>query len=347
MLIKTRKSGDVRSSEITSESVYQDRRRFLRMGGQFAFAGMGLALAGCSDAADPQSAKKMASSGSGDVPQLSAPDWLQQKVASSKPSRFTTDEALTPYANVTGYNNFYEFGYSKDDPAKNAKNMKTDPWSVVVEGEVEKPGKYTLEDMLKPHDVEDRIYRLRCVEAWSMVIPWVGISLADMLKRFQPTSKAKYVQFETLYAPEQMPGQRSSFSAIEYPYVEGLRIDEAMNPLTFMAIGVYGKTLPPQNGAPLRLIVPWKYGFKSIKSIVKIRFTETMPRTTWVKSGPSEYGFYANVNPEVDHPRWSQKKERRLPNSIWEPNQIETQKFNGYGEEVAHLYKGMDLRKFY
>ncbi|MGI9279220.1 MAG: protein-methionine-sulfoxide reductase catalytic subunit MsrP [Endozoicomonas sp.] len=347
MLIKTRKSGDVRSSEITSESVYKDRRSFLKMGGQFAFAGMGLALAGCSDAADPQSAKKAVGAGYGNVPQLDAPDWLQKKVAGYKPSRFTTDEDLTPYANVTGYNNFYEFGYGKDDPAKLAKNMTTDPWSVVIEGEVEKPGTYTLEDMLKPHDVEERIYRLRCVEAWSMVIPWAGISLADMLKRFQPTSKAKYVVFETLYAPEQMPGQRSRFSSIEYPYVEGLRIDEAMNPLTFMALGVYGKTLPPQNGAPLRLVVPWKYGFKSIKSIVKIRFTETMPRTTWVKSGPSEYGFYANVNPEVDHPRWSQKKERRLPNSIWEPNQIETTKFNGYAEEVAHLYKGMDLQKFY
>ncbi|WP_422139048.1 protein-methionine-sulfoxide reductase catalytic subunit MsrP [Endozoicomonas sp. ALC020] len=347
MLIKTRKSGDIRSSEITSESVYRERRRFLKMGGQFAFAGMGLALTGCTDAADPRSARKPAFANHDKVPQLSAPDWLQKKVASYQSSRFTTDEALTPYASVTGYNNFYEFGYSKDDPAKHAKNMKTDPWSLVVDGEVEKPGKYTLEDMLRPHDVEERIYRLRCVEAWSMVIPWIGVSLADMLKRFQPTSRAKYVQFETLYDPEQMPGQRSRFSSIEYPYVEGLRMDEAMNPLSFMAIGVYGKTLPPQNGAPLRLVVPWKYGFKSIKSIVKIRFTETMPQTTWVKSGPSEYGFYANVNPEVDHPRWSQKQERRLPNSIWEPNQIKTQKFNGYGEEVAHLYKGMDLRKFY
>ncbi|WP_257293107.1 protein-methionine-sulfoxide reductase catalytic subunit MsrP [Endozoicomonas sp. ONNA1] len=347
MLIKTRKSGDVRSSEITSESVYEDRRRFLKMGGQFACVGMGLVVAGCGDAADTRSTRKSAGSGYDDVPQLSAPDWLKEKVASYQSSRFTTDETLTPYASVAGYNNFYEFGYSKDDPAKYAKNMKTDPWSLVVEGEIEKPGKYTLEDILKPHDVEERIYRLRCVEAWSMVIPWVGVSLANMFKRFQPNSRARFVQFETLHDPEQMPGQRSRLSAIKYPYVEGLRIDEAMNPLTFMAIGLYGKTLPPQNGAPLRLVVPWKYGFKSIKSIVKIRFTETMPQTTWVKSGPSEYGFYANVNPEVDHPRWSQKQERRLPNSIWEPNQIETQKFNGYGEEVAHLYKGMDLRKFY
>ena len=347
MLIRTRKPQDIRSSEITTESVYQERRRFLKKGGQFAFAGMGLALAGCSDADDARSAKKSVGNGYDKVPQLSAPDWLQKKVASYKAGRFTTDEVLTPYANVTGYNNFYEFGYGKDDPAKYAQNLKTDPWSVTIEGAVEKPGTYTLEDILKPQDVEERIYRLRCVEAWSMVIPWVGFSLADMLKRFQPTSKAKYVEFHTLFDPEQMPGQRSRLSAIEYPYVEGLRIDEAMNPLTFMAVGVYGKTLPPQNGAPLRLVVPWKYGFKSIKSIVKIRFTETMPQSTWVKSGPSEYGFYANVNPNVDHPRWSQKKERRLPNTIWEPNQIETTLFNGYADEVAHLYKGMDLSKYY
>ncbi|WP_252177245.1 protein-methionine-sulfoxide reductase catalytic subunit MsrP [Endozoicomonas sp. 4G] len=347
MLIKTGKSGNIRSSEITSESVYNDRRRFLKTGGHFAFAGMGLALAGCSDAADPRSTRKTAGSGYDNVPQLTAPEWLKKKVASYQSGRYTTDEALTPYASVASYNNFYEFGYAKGDPAKYAKTMKTDPWSLVIEGEVEKPGKYTLEDILKPHDVEERIYRLRCVEAWSMVVPWLGVSLADLLKRFQPTSKARYVQFETLYDPERMPGQRSRLSAIEYPYVEGLRVDEAMNALSFMAIGVYGKTLPPQNGAPLRLVVPWKYGFKSIKSIVKIRFSETMPQTTWVKSGPSEYGFYANVNPEVDHPRWSQKQERRLPNSIWEPNLIDTQKFNGYGEEVAHLYKGMDLSKFY
>ena len=351
MLIKTRKRSDVRSSEITSESVYQDRRSFLKKSGQFAFAGMGLTLVGCSDASEPEVAGKKSvietASGYEGIPQLRAPQWLKEKVATYKKSGYTTNEQLTPYTNVTNYNNFYEFGYGKDDPAKKAANLKTQPWSVTIEGEVEKPGTYTLEDILKPQDIEERIYRLRCVEAWSMVIPWVGFSLADMLKRFQPTSKAKYVEFHTLHDPQQMPAQRSRFSAIEYPYVEGLRIDEAMNPLTFMAVGLYGKTLPPQNGAPLRLVVPWKYGFKSIKSIVKIRFSETMPKTTWVKSGPKEYGFYANVNPEVDHPRWSQKNERRLPNSIWEPNKIATKKFNGYEEEVAHLYKGMDLSKFF
>ena len=346
MLIKRTRKSDVRSSEITSETVYEERRRFLKKSGQYAFASLGLGLVGCADESDARSdADKVA--GYQNVPQLDAPQWLQKKIDGYKQGQYRTSEDLTPYKNVTGYNNFYEFGYGKEDPAKFARGFKTDPWSIVVEGEVENPGKYTLEDILKPHDMEERIYRLRCVEAWSMVIPWVGFSLGDMLKRFKPSSKAKYVEFTTLHDPEQMPGQRSRFNSIEYPYVEGLRMDEAMNPLTFMAVGVYGKTLPPQNGAPLRLVVPWKYGFKSIKSIVKIRFTETMPKTTWVKSGPSEYGFYANVNPTVNHPRWSQEMERRLPSTIWEPNQIETTLFNGYAEEVASLYKGMDLSKYY
>lgn len=342
MLIKTKKSSDINSSEITSETIYKQRRQFLKRSGQYAFAGLGLTMSGGAQATptkiSPESDYK-------DIPQLAAPDWLIKKVSSYHRSQYTTDEKLTPYTNVTSYNNFYEFGYEKTDPAQNAKKLITDPWSVVVEGEVGKPGKYHLEDLLKPLDIEERIYRLRCVEAWSMVIPWVGVSLAEMIKRFAPTSKARFVEFTTLYDPGQMPGQRSRFSTIEYPYVEGLRIDEAVNFLSFIAIGVYGKTLPPQNGAPLRLVVPWKYGFKSIKSIVKIRFTESMPKTTWALSAPNEYGFYANVNPDISHPRWSQAMERRLPNSLWSPNRIETRMFNGYEEEVAYLYKGMDLRR--
>ena len=344
MIIKSKKISDVLSSEITSKSIYQERRRFLKISGQYAFAGLGLVLTGCSDASEKS---KVSASSYKDVPQLSAPQWLKEKVSSYQTGQFVTDEALTPYTNVTNYNNFYEFGYDKTDPAKHAQGFVTDPWSVVVEGEVAKPGTYYLEDLLKPSVMEERIYRLRCVEAWSMVIPWVGFPLADMIKRFEPTSKAKYVEFVTLFDPKQMPGQRSRFSSIQYPYVEGLRIDEAMNPLSFMAVGVYGKTLPPQNGAPIRLVVPWKYGFKSIKSIVKIRFVETMPKTTWELSAPSEYGFYANVNPAVSHPRWSQASERRLPATLFEPNRRDTLMFNGYQEEVAHLYKGMDLRRFY
>lgn len=341
MLIKIKKNSDVKSSEITSETVYQDRRKFLQTTGRFALAGLGVALAGCSDSSNANLA------GYDDIPQPAAPDWLIQQVNGYKKGGFTTEESLTPYKDVSTYNNFYEFGTGKGDPAKMAGEFVTDPWSVVVEGEVGKPGKYTLEDMLKPHVMEERIYRLRCVEAWSMVIPWVGIPLVDILKRFEPTSKAKFVEFTTLYDPQRMPGQRARFNALDWPYVEGLRMDEAMNPLTIMATGLYGKTLPNQNGAPFRLVVPWKYGFKSIKSIVKIRLTDQQPRTTWESSAPHEYGFYANVNPAVDHPRWSQKHERRLPGSLLSPNRIETRMFNGYEEEVAGLYRGMDLRTLY
>lgn len=242
---------------------------------------------------------------------------------------------------ITSYNNFYEFGTDKADPARYASSLKTSSWSVTIDGECEKPGKLRLEDLLKPHSTQERIYRLRCVEGWSMVIPWLGFPLADLLKRFQPTAKAKFVRFETLFDPEQMPGQRDN--TLDWPYIEGLRIDEAMHPLTFMATGLYGKNLPNQNGAPLRLVVPWKYGFKSIKSIVRISFVETQPATSWGRSAPSEYGFYSNVNPDVDHPRWSQKRERR----IGEFRKRETLPFNGYGDQVASLYSGMDLRKFF
>jgi len=227
------------------------------------------------------------------------------------------------------------------DPAKDAHTLKTGPWSVTIGGEAEITGKFTLEDLLKPHEYQERVYRLRCVEAWSMVIPWIGIPLADILKRLEPTSRAKYVYFETLYDPDQMRGQRSLFSTIDWPYQEGLRMDEAMNELSFLAVGLYGKTMPNQNGAPIRLVVPWKYGFKSIKSIVKIRFQEERPNATWEMLAPQEYGVYANGNP------WSQKRERRLPSGLLSPNYMETVKFNGYGEQVADLYKGMDLSKFY
>ena len=225
--------------------------------------------------------------------------------------------------------------------------MSVDPWSVTVDGEVDKPGKLNLEDILGSFDLEERIYRLRCVEAWSMVVPWVGFPLGDLLRRFQPNSKARFVEFQTLYRQDEMRGTRSFTSIIDWPYREGLRIDEAMHPLTLVAVGLYGKTLPNQNGAPLRLVVPWKYGFKSIKSIVRIRLLERQPATSWQSLAPREYGFYANVNPEVDHPRWSQGSERRLPSTLFKPNRIPTQMFNGYSEQVAHLYRGMNLAKDY
>ena len=262
----------------------------------------------------------------------------------SKNPRFSLKEDPNSFEDITTYNNFYEFGTDKSDPARNSGKFKPQPWSVTVSGECARPGTYTLEDILKPHALEERIYRLRCVEAWSMVIPWVGFSLGDLLKRFEPTSKARYVAFKTVLRPSQMPGQR--FPVLDWPYVEGLRIDEAMHPLTLLAVGLYGQTLPNQNGAPLRLVVPWKYGFKGIKSIVEIRFTEKRPATTWNLMAPREYGFFANVNPEVDHPRWSQAQERRIGASLFAAKQP-TLPFNGYAEQVASLYRGMDLRRFY
>jgi sulfoxide reductase catalytic subunit YedY len=256
----------------------------------------------------------------------------------------TTEKANT-LEEITSYNNFYEFGTDKDDPARYAHTLKPSPWSVQVSGAAAKTGTFTLEDILAPHGLEERIYRLRCVEAWSMVIPWVGFPLGDLLKRFEPTSQAKYVQFVTLADPEQMPGLRSR--VLEWPYREGLTIAEAMHPLAFVAVGVYGKVLPNQNGAPIRTVVPWKYGFKSAKSIVRIHFTDTQPETSWNMAAPQEYGFYSNVNPEVDHPRWSQASERRLSSSVIFAARIPTQLFNGYAEEVASLYTGLDLRKNY
>ncbi|PHR51690.1 protein-methionine-sulfoxide reductase catalytic subunit MsrP [Cycloclasticus sp.] len=275
-----------------------------------------------------------------------APDalWAGNKIENYVISQFSLKEKLTPYEYVTGYNNFYEFGTAKSDPALRAHLLKTKPWSLTIEGEVAKPGVYNLEDILKQQQLEERIYRLRCVEAWSMVVPWIGFSLAELIRQMEPTSKAKYVEFTTLYDPKQMPGQKSRI--LKWPYVEGLRMDEAMNPLSLMATGLYGEEMPNQNGAPLRLIVPWKYGFKSIKSIVKIKFTEQMPKTSWNESAKHEYGFYANVNPDVPHPRWSQRRERVIGASLFTPKR-DTELFNGYGEHVAYLYKGMNLRQFF
>jgi methionine sulfoxide reductase catalytic subunit len=253
-------------------------------------------------------------------------------------------ETPNSYADISTYNNYYEFGTDKSDPAQYSQNFRTRPWNVTIGGEAEVTGTFSLEDILKPHPLEERIYRLRCVEAWSMVVPWVGFPLGDLLKRFKPTSKAKFVEFKTLYDPKQMPGQR--VAVLEWPYVEGLRMDEAMHPLTLMAVGLYGKVLPNQDGAPLRLIVPWKYGFKGIKAIVSIKFVEHAPRTSWAGAASNEYGFFANVNPAVDHPRWSQATERHIGANLFGPRRP-TLPFNGYAAEVAGLYSGMDLRKYF
>lgn len=338
MLIKRPEA--INGSEITSESVYRKRRQFLKQGLALASVPL-LGLA-------PSARAAMDYVIAEDLPRYAGPDWLQAKLAgATRNSAFSTEENLAPYYNVITHNNFYEFGTDKRDPVRHAHQLRSDPWSVEISGEVDRPGHYNLEDILRPHSLEDRVYRLRCVEAWSMVIPWLGFPLADLIKRFAPTSKARYVQFTTLHDPEQMPEQAGAFGTIDWPYVEGLRMDEAMHPLTLLAVGVYGQALPPQNGAPLRLVVPWKYGFKSIKSIVRIHFSETMPMTSWNKTAPQEYGFFANVNPAVDHPRWSQATERRLPTTLFNQNIIETQPFNGYADEVAGLYKDMDLTRWF
>ena len=318
----------IASSEITSESTYLKRRELIKAAGLAALpAFAGSALAGEKD--------------TGGLP-------LDYKAAvEAGPAGFYTSEPQTPLADVKAYCNFYEFGMDKGDPARNAHEMTTDPWSISVSGAVNKPGKLNLEDILSGFDLEERIYRFRCVEAWSMVVPWVGFPLSALLERFEPTSAARFIEFRTLYRRSEMPGTRSFTSIIDWPYREGLRMDEAMHPLTLMSVGMYGKTLANQNGAPIRLVVPWKYGFKSIKSIVEIKVSERQPATSWQGLNPREYGFYSNVNPEVDHPRWSQKFERRLPSTLFKPNRIPTRKFNGYEEQVAGLYEGMDLRKFY
>lgn len=336
MLIRITPRSACQSSEITSETSYLSRRRFM--------TGTGVLLAG---AAFPSLAAEKASYYEGVTP-APTPAWLAPKL--EKTQWRATDisgEAITPFRDATQYNNFYEFGPEKRDPAANAHQLTTEPWSLTIDGEVAKPGRYALEDLFSPFTLQERIYRMRCVEAWSMVIPWLGFPLAELLKRVEPTSNARYVSFETLNDPEHMPGIRSRFALINWPYVEGLRLDEAMHPLTLLAVGMYGRVLPNQNGAPLRLVVPWKYGFKSIKSIVRISLLPEQPRTTWQSMAPHEYGFYANVNPNVSHPRWSQAQERRLPSGVFSPNTRPTLLFNGYADEVASLYNTMDLRKDY
>ena len=262
-------------------------------------------------------------------------------------SPFSTDEKPTPLSDITSYNNYYEFGTDKSDPAANAHTLTTSPWSVKVDGLVAKPAEYQLEDILAPETLEDRIYRMRCVEGWSMVIPWIGFPLANLLKRVEPLGSAKYVAFETLVRPKEMPGQQGFLQVLNWPYVEGLRLDEAMHPLTILAVGLYGETMPNQNGAPIRLVVPWKYGFKGIKSIVRISLVEEQPPTSWNLQNAGEYGFYSNVNPEVDHPRWSQATERRIGEGGLFAKRRPTLPFNGYADQVASLYTGMDLRKYY
>ena len=314
-----RKSPDIKSSEITDKKVYFRRREFIQAA---AMTTVG------------------AAAGTLSVALAEAQSWPRVKIAGPiQNSGWGKGEKLNAYQDITTYNNFYEFGTDKGDPAVNAHSLKTTPWKVKIDGLVEKPADYNLEDIVKPQALEERIYRLRCVERWSMVIPWVGFPLAGLLKRIEPKSTAKFIEFTTLLNPQQMPGQRRS--VLEWPYTEGLRLDEAMHPLTILAVGLYGEYLPNQNGAPIRLIVPWKYGFKSIKSIVRIRLTDRQPMNSWQLSAPDEYGFYSNVNPERDHPRWSQARERRIGEFLMRP----TLMFNGYGEQVASLYAGMDLRE--
>jgi sulfoxide reductase catalytic subunit YedY len=337
MLIKLPSASDCKESEVTPESLYLSRRSLL--------AG---SMAGLAASALAPWAVAAESARYTDVEPGKPPTWLADKLTATQWGAVDVKgEAITPFKDATHYNNFYEFGTDKGDPASNAGALKTEPWTVVIDGEVGKPGRYALEDFMSPYQLEERIYRLRCVEAWSMVIPWIGFPISELLKRVEPTSKARYIRFETLKDPKTMPGQRSGFALIDWPYVEGLRLDEAMHPLAILAVGMYGRELPNQNGAPLRLVVPWKYGFKSVKSIVRISLVSEQPQTTWQNIAANEYGFYANVNPTVDHPRWTQARERRLPSGLFSPNVRQTEMFNGYAEEVASLYSGMDLRKDY
>ncbi len=301
---------NIPSSEITPRDLFYNRRHFLQLAAGATLASL-----------------------------LSPSVLAGEQLANVKKATESLSDKLTPLKDITGYNNFYEFGTSKEDPAQNAGSLKTRPWTIIVEGEVNKPKVFDMEELLKLAPLEERVYRLRCVEAWSMVIPWIGYSLAELLKHVEPTGKAKFVEFVSLEDPKQMPGQKSA--TLNWPYREGLRIDEAMHPLTLLAVGLYGEVLPNQNGAPIRLVVPWKYGYKSAKSIVKIRLVEKQPMTSWMEAGPNEYGFYSNVNPAVDHPRWTQAKERRIGEFLKRP----TLPFNGYADQVAQLYAGMDLTK--
>jgi sulfoxide reductase catalytic subunit YedY len=324
MLIKSPKSSEiVLASDITPQAVYESRRAFIAKMAAGAVAGGALwEMANREAFAQPAS----------------------QKLAAKRNPAYAILETATPFKDATTYNNFYEFGLDKDEPAQNAGRMKTRPWTVQIEGEVKKPMTLDIDALLKLAPLEERIYRLRCVEGWSMVIPWVGYSLSALIKKVEPTGNAKFVEFVTLADPKQMPGLNRA--VLNWPYVEGLRMDEAMHPLALLGLGMYGQTLPNQNGAPVRLVVPWKYGFKSAKSIVKIRFVKEQPRTAWNVSAPSEYGFYSNVNPNVDHPRWSQATERRIGEDGFFTKKRKTLMFNGY-PEVAPLYAGLDLKKYF
>jgi sulfoxide reductase catalytic subunit YedY len=319
MLIK--RPSDIPSSEITDETLYRNRREFIKkMSAVVGVSALGGILPACASTVEP-------------APQ-----------AAKKFGKYDTTEAMTPERSVISYNNYYEFGTQKEEPARNAGRLKISPWSVSVEGMVKKPATYSLDDLFKGITVEDRIYRMRCVEAWSMVIPWHGYPLAEVIKKLEPTSQAKYIVFQTLNDPNQMPYERYR-DILNWPYTEGLRLDEAMNELTLLAVGVYGKVGPNQNGAPIRLVTPWKYGFKGVKAITKIKFTDKQPLTAWMEAAPREYGFYANVNPDVPHPRWSQAAERRLGTGLLGSfTEKKTLKFNGYGDQVASLYTGLDLK---
>ncbi|MDE1180715.1 protein-methionine-sulfoxide reductase catalytic subunit MsrP [Paraburkholderia sp.] len=315
---------DIARSEITPQPVFENRRRILQAAGA---AAMG-SLIGASDDA---------------LAEMSSPDAKGQKLAARTNPKFVATDKVTPFKDITTYNNFYEFGTDKSDPAQNAGTLRPRPWRINVEGEVKNPKTYDIDDLLKLAPLEERVYRHRCVEGWSMVMPWIGFSLSELIKRAQPTANAKYVQFITLNDPSQMPGLADPI--LQWPYSEGLRMDEAMNPLTLLTVGLYGQVLPNQNGAPIRIIVPWKYGFKSAKSLVKIRFVEKQPQTSWNTYATSEYGFYSNVNPNVDHPRWSQATERRIGEDGFFQPKRKTLMYNGYGDQVASLYQGMDLKK--
>jgi len=314
-----RRAPDIKSSEITDEKLYLNRRSFLIGAAALALAPSGTAVA--------------------------APTGGQPLPAKRNPA-FALEDASTKFESVTTYNNFYEFGVNKEDPARLAHTLRPRPWTVQVDGHVGRPKTYDIDELIRLFPLEERVYRLRCVEAWSMVIPWIGFPLASLIKRVEPTGQAKFVEFTTLLDPEQFPGQRKgffNFSGLDWPYVEGLRLDEALHPLTLLTVGLYGQVLPNQNGAPVRVVVPWKYGFKSAKSIVRIRFVSEQPKTAWEKAAPQEYGFYSNVNPTVDHPRWTQGTERRIGEFRRRP----TLPFNGYADQVAQLYAGLDLKKYY
>lgn len=340
MIIQTKP--DVLPSEITPQAVFNDRRSFIQN------AGFGL-MAGAAAFASPKVFAATVNSGATEgagrnkVSAVYKPG-QRQKITNYSKTKYGAGEKLTPYEDVTTYNNFYEFGTDKGEPAVNSRLFKPSPWTVSIEGEVKKNKTISIQDIYKLAPLEERIYRMRCVEGWSMVIPWIGFPLAQLIKFAEPTGNAKYLEFISLADPQQMPGV--NLPVLDWPYVEGLRMDEAMNPLTIMAVGLYGEQLPNQNGAPMRLVVPWKYGFKGAKSIVKIRFTEKMPLTSWMKAGPNEYGFYANVNPQVEHPRWTQSSEKRIGGGLF-AGRIKTQMFNGYAEQVGQMYAGMDLRKHF